>query len=116
MALKAVVLPAPLGPMRLVIEGGRTTNDTPARAVTPPNDTWRSSTTSISARRGAGPHRPRAGRGAGRARRDRRDDAARQEEHEHDEDDAVREHLPLPGHGLTQRLGERREEQGADHR
>src|SRR5436305_1272264 len=47
MALNAVVLPAPLGPIRLVIVPGCTLKDTPASARTPPNSTWRFSTTSI---------------------------------------------------------------------
>jgi hypothetical protein len=42
MTLKAVVLPAPLGPIKLVIAPGFTSNDTPASALTPPNCTARS--------------------------------------------------------------------------
>src|SRR3972149_4517397 len=44
MALNAVVLPAPFGPMTLVIVPGRTANETPPSALTPPNLTARSLT------------------------------------------------------------------------
>src|SRR3990172_7142396 len=46
MALNAVVLPAPFGPITLVIVPGRTANETPPRALTPPNLTARSFTAS----------------------------------------------------------------------
>src|SRR6266852_5488555 len=98
MALNAVVLPAPLGPMRLVIVPGCTLKDTPASARTPPNSTWRFSTTSIYW-------------SGGREARE----AARQEEHEEHQHHAVGEHLPLPGDGLAQRFRQRGEEQRADH-
>src|SRR3989442_10592480 len=55
MALNAVVLPAPFGPMTLVIDPGRTANDTPSRAVPPPKLTARSLTERVI---GAGPVSP----------------------------------------------------------
>src|SRR5438105_5275899 len=48
-ALKRVVLPAPLGPMTPATSLGRTSRDTPSRAVTPPNRTVTSVTTSVAA-------------------------------------------------------------------
>src|SRR5712664_2153921 len=100
MALNAVVLPAPLGPMRLVIVPGRTLNDTPASATTPPNATRRFSTTSML---------------ASSQRRERRNDAAGEKKDQQDQHHAVGQHLPLPRHRLAQRLRQHGEEQGADH-
>ena len=60
-ALNAVVLPAPFGPMTLVIEPGRTSKDTLSSAVTPPNRTARSLTASIMVTGPVKPDRPERG-------------------------------------------------------
>src|SRR5881398_1411728 len=103
MALNAVVFPAPFGPIRLVIVPGCTRNEIPASAMTPPNSTRRSDTSSI-IRPALFTHAAFATNRPG-GLRDRHHDAAWQKEHAHDEHDAVREHLPLPGHRLPQCLG-----------
>src|SRR2546427_11046776 len=61
MALNAVVLPAPLGPMTLVIEPGRTANDTPSSAVTPPKLTARSLTARVIGAESVSPERTEGG-------------------------------------------------------
>ena len=45
--LNAVVLPAPFGPITLVMVPGRTSKETPSSAATPPNLTATSRTASI---------------------------------------------------------------------
>src|SRR6266508_5968271 len=47
MQFSVLVLPAPLGPMRAWIVPGATSKLTPASAVSPPNESWRSSTPRI---------------------------------------------------------------------
>src|SRR2546430_9969120 len=49
MVFMSVVLPAPLRPMRPVIEPGGTSSDTPRRICTAAIDTWRFSTLSTAA-------------------------------------------------------------------
>src|SRR5438128_3638706 len=118
MALNAVVLPAPFGPMRLVIVPGCTRTEIPASATTPPHSTRRSSTISTLWACGATRLLERATLGPNRSRGpryNRRHDSARQEEDADDQDHAVGEHLPLPRHRLAQRLRQRGEQQRADH-
>src|SRR5262249_12329711 len=100
-ALKAVVFPAPLGPMRLVIVPRWTRNAIPASAITPRNSTGRSETPSII---GATSHFRQATLGSSRSPRrryNRRHDPTRQKEHAQHQHDAIREHLPLPRDRLT---------------
>ncbi len=67
MALKSVVLPAPLGPMRPVTVPGSTTRSTPRNAWTPPNRTSASATC-----RSGIVSPPSCGRAGGRGRQPRR--------------------------------------------
>src|SRR5438552_87284 len=68
-ALKAVVFPAPFGPITLVIVPGWTSKDTPASAATPPKLTARSRMVRVMTRAGSGGRRWRGRCRAGGRRR-----------------------------------------------
>src|SRR5918993_506661 len=112
MMLNKVVLPAPFGPIMAKISAGRTENDTPSTALTPPNSMPRSRASSMSS-----PPGEQGGK--------RRHDAGAQEDHAHHHDQAERnvfivakdrEHLWQPHqHGGSDDAADDRA-QAAEHR
>src|SRR4051794_18833239 len=106
MTLKAVVLPAPFGPMRLTTSPAATVKLISAMAVRPPICTPSPSTESSASLMAP----------LGQAGGDGGDDAARQEHHEEDHRRAVDHPLRLGRRDAAQKVRHQPEDEAADHR